>query len=363
MRLNNVSVVDANSLVSNGEGIFAQNQAPTPFPHIDNYINFGMFFNNSTPSSFVELVPQASNDYKQKYNFENGDFTIFINYFIHQTLSLPTNCVLIAKEGPEDDIRVDKDGNVHRNNPSTKVPWKIVVEGGFVKFKCQSGVDDVFTLSTGNGLQYGYNSLVVTKSGSLITMEQNLGDIYDNIIVTGTKPYLDKSTSNKANIFIGNSYKGTEGFTGTIGAVKMYKGALDANERKVLINSCGAGSVKVGNVFYNHGMMTLTAPLTQWTDVTSVECRGTHTIWENEVSCTVAPGDFGMSSNPTLEEYNPETDQYEYRPFITGSAFKPFVTTIGLYDNLGRLLVVGKLNTPIQTPDNTDTTFIIRYDR
>jgi hypothetical protein len=359
-RLNNVSIVDVQSLVNQGRGRFTG--PVTPYPHADNYLDFGMSFDGSTSASFVELVPAVSSDYKQKYNFENGDFTIYLDYFIDSTTTAPTDCVLIAKEGPEDDIRVDKDGNIHRSNTSTKVPWKISLVGGYPTFKCQSGAEETYSLSATQTTQVGFNSLVVTKSGSLITIEQSSGDT-TKITTTGIKPFADKITSNKANIFVGNSYKKDEGFTGVISNVKIYKGALDQYERKLLINTCGAGNIYVGNVFYNHGMMTLTATPTQWTDVTAVECRGTHTIWENEVSCTVAPGEFGMSSNPTLQEYSTETDQYEYRSFVTGSSFKPFITTIGLYDNLGRLLVIGKLSTPIQTPDNTDTTFIVRYDR
>lgn len=354
---NNIIIKDANDLIANGLG-YLSNYRPTTV-QLDNYIGFGMYF-EGTNQSVVELTPTVSHEYKQKYNFENGDYTIYINLFNTQA---QTDCILIAKEGPEDDIRVDKDGNIHRSNISTKVPWKIIIQGGVIKFQCQSSTNSIFTTSNTDQLALGYNSIIVTKSGSQITIQIDNNNVKESIW-TETVPFTDKSISNRANIFIGNNYKKDQPYIGgAIGTVKIYKGALDQYERKILSRTCGAGSLRVGNVFYNHGMMTLTALPTQWTDVSSVECRGTHTIWENEVSCTVAPGEFGMSSNPTLQEYNSETDQYEYRPFVTGSDFKPYITTIGLYDNLGRLLVVGKLNTPIQTPDNTDTTFIVRYDR
>ena len=48
--------------------------------------------------------------------------------------------------------------------------------------------------------------------------------------------------------------------------------------------------------------------------------------------------------------------------FATGSNFKPYVTTVGLYNEGGELLVVGKLGQPIKMSDETDTTFVIRYD-
>lgn len=353
---NNITIKNADDLVAAGagwSGIYKTNL------QLDSYIGFGMYF-DGVNGSVVELKPTISQEYQQKYNFENGDYTIYLNLYVLQG---QTNCVLLAKEGPEDDIRVDKDGNIHRNNASTKVPWKIIVQEGVIKFQCQSGTNSVFTSSNTNQLATGYNSIIITKSGSQLTIQVD-NNLAQESVWTETIPFADKAISNKANIFIGNNYKGDAPLVNAvIGTVKIYKGALNQYERKILSRTCGAGSLKVGNVFYNHGMMTLTALPMQWTDITSVECRGTHTIWENEVSCTVAPGEFGMSSNPTLQEYNSETDQYEYTSFATSSDFKPYITTIGLYDNLGRLLVVGKLNTPIQTPDNTDTTFIVRYDR
>ena len=47
---------------------------------------------------------------------------------------------------------------------------------------------------------------------------------------------------------------------------------------------------------------------------------------------------------------------------VTGSSFNPYVTTVGLYNESNELLVVGKLATPYPIPDNTDITFIVRWD-
>ena len=98
-------------------------------------------------------------------------------------------------------------------------------------------------------------------------------------------------------------------------------------------------------------------------DIESVDARGTHTIWETEISCTVSPGDFNMSTNKTTTEYDPDINQFVYKPFITGSNFRPFVTTIGLYNDNLQLLAVGKLSQPVQLSTNTDTTFIVKFDR
>ena len=110
-------------------------------------------------------------------------------------------------------------------------------------------------------------------------------------------------------------------------------------------------------------MMTLTSLPSKFADVSYVDCRGTHTIWETEISCTIGPGEFNMSCNPSTQEYSSQYNDFVYRSFVTGSEFKPYVTSVGLYDDAGNLLAIGKLNTPIQTPNNVDTTFIVRFDR
>jgi hypothetical protein len=50
------------------------------------------------------------------------------------------------------------------------------------------------------------------------------------------------------------------------------------------------------------------------------------------------------------------------KDFATGSAFQPYVTTIGLYNDDDDLLMVAKLSEPIALSADTDMTFIVRYD-
>jgi hypothetical protein len=66
-----------------------------------------------------------------------------------------------------------------------------------------------------------------------------------------------------------------------------------------------------------------------------------------------------MSQNPTIT-----TDTSgSLRDFATGSSFNPYATAIGLYNDANELLLVAKLGQPTPISDNTDTTFVIRYDQ
>ena len=54
------------------------------------------------------------------------------------------------------------------------------------------------------------------------------------------------------------------------------------------------------------------------------------------------------------------TDKYE--GFTTHSLFKPYVTTIGLYNDDNELLVIGKLAKAIKLSDDYEMNFIVRFD-
>jgi len=107
------------------------------------------------------------------------------------------------------------------------------------------------------------------------------------------------------------------------------------------------------------------------------------TIYQNEVKCRISENDFNYSQNPTVFKYKEALTGSAAMPFFvpsggqaswgivvdgslvdneTGSSFIPFATTIGLYNDSGQLLVVGKLGTPYPIPENTDMTFIVRWD-
>ena len=89
--------------------------------------------------------------------------------------------------------------------------------------------------------------------------------------------------------------------------------------------------------------------------------QGTHLIYENEYQCTVDEHEFTNTMNPSARKYR-NSNCEDLADFTTSSLFNPYVTTIGLYSEEGDLLVVGKLGQPIRMSDETDTTFVLRWD-
>ena len=95
--------------------------------------------------------------------------------------------------------------------------------------------------------------------------------------------------------------------------------------------------------------------------INTIQFQGTHLLYEHEYQCTVQEHEFNSTTNLSARKVKSSTS-HELADFATGSLFKPHVTTIGLYDDYNNLLVVGKLGQAIRTSDETDTTFIVRWD-
>jgi hypothetical protein len=154
-----------------------------------------------------------------------------------------------------------------------------------------------------------------------------------------------------------------------------------------------SGVFFVGNIFYAHGLITITNPdyiSTIFTNggnnrSSSFSFQNEHIIYENEVNCIVRESDYNLSYNPTLLKYGGQyitpisgsnsimtgsnnsfklTGSFDstVKDFATGSFFQPYVTTIGLYNDENELLMVAKLGKPIALSSDTDMTFIVKYD-
>lgn len=84
-----------------------------------------------------------------------------------------------------------------------------------------------------------------------------------------------------------------------------------------------------------------------------------NTIYQNEIRCHVNENDFNYTLNPSA---NKQGTSGSYIDAVTGSDFHPYATTVGLYNDQDELLVVGKLSRPYPIPQNTDMTFVIKWD-
>ena len=156
----------------------------------------------------------------------------------------------------------------------------------------------------------------------------------------------------------------------------------DDGEGNVLVN----GKI-AGNIFYSHGIITLTSDGIPGSDGYGVGIYGealyglgdtqfindvinssnvtcsfssSYDIYETQYKCTLRESEFNFSLNPSLIINNTTGSALG---FVTESYFSPFITTVGLYNEDQELLAVGKLAQPLPSSPTTDTTILINIDR
>jgi len=162
-----------------------------------------------------------------------------------------------------------------------------------------------------------------------------------------------------------------------------------------------SGSSIYGNVFYEQGLVVLTTNVVSGSTFSNpggytLQFRSTKTIYENEIFLSVLENEFNVSQNPTAIEYRggvpfirtsfptqmtsslgqpqgvyifPDKESGSFSDYEEdlplnpiGSYLAPYITTIGLYDNQGDLIVVAKLPRPIKSLTDYPINFIVRFD-
>ncbi len=148
-----------------------------------------------------------------------------------------------------------------------------------------------------------------------------------------------------------------------------------------------SGSLKVGDVIYSHGIVTLTNDgipgqdgygyityeggtygagdssfIRDFITNPNLACsfNSSVTLYESQYKCTLRENEFNFSQNQT--QISGSSNNGVLSSFATGSDFSPYVTTIGLYNNNKELLAVAKLAQPLRVSTTTDTSIMINLD-
>lgn len=161
----------------------------------------------------------------------------------------------------------------------------------------------------------------------------------------------------------------------------------------LIVSSSGTGSY-VGNIFYNKGIAVIaqsTASVGSAVTSSGIKIVGGTQVYvdyssdvkiqRHEINLKLEAGDYNMSfSNPSLRKlYTPSTASVTQRfvdlnipqsgsgswslsTLMSSGVIKPYVTTIGLYNQNYELLAVAKVSTPIQRTFDMEQIFIVRFD-
>jgi hypothetical protein len=267
-----------------------------------------------------------------------------------------------------------------------------------------------------------FDVLILNLQTSQFQIRDGVGNIIDLVIVS-----FDADTS----ILVVETDEGDSGFI----VFKLSTGSGDGSDPELydigqVETESGITQFKyaknvVGNVSYEHGIITLTKSTDFSVEVTNfkLEYKGTNTIYENEYYIIVGEDEFNVSTNPTAivevggsittasvfdfssistnpniytqsihvdgekfikkksvlpdgteMDYNITSmydgvtkggfGDYEISSSIdqSGSYLAPYITTIGLYDDSMTMVAVAKLGRPIKSLPDFPVNFIVRID-
>lgn len=157
----------------------------------------------------------------------------------------------------------------------------------------------------------------------------------------------------------------------------------------LFVSESGVGTY-VGNIFYDDGVAVIKQDAAMvsgdvsgsgikiiGSDEVSVDFSSDVQIIQHEIRVELNESQFNMSNNPSLavDEFlgsysqslqvlnAPVNDDgsYNYFKLMGSRIIKPYMTTIGLYDDNLNLVAIGKVSTPIQRTFDTKQIFIVRF--
>jgi hypothetical protein len=254
---------------------------------------------------------------------------------------------------------------------TTQYPFKIEIDtlnqlvftiAGSTTFK--SELTSTITVDGGDHVH-----VICQKTGS--TMEiwfDGYQDIIttNNLLIDTQSPFTASARiDNTSPLFIGGFESGSN-LTGTIDEIRIFNRALTATEIGYLTDRSEGGTFlqtnHVGNIFGKQGVAVISTPDYRYHNILNIpysaSYRSTKTIYEMGITVEIGSGDF----NATLNRSATADDDKTYQSYVTASSFAPYITTIGLYDDAGRLLAIGKLAQPIRKRPDVDMNFLIRVD-
>jgi hypothetical protein len=334
-------------------------------------------------------------DNHDSYNFGHCDefaISCWVQLPISQSVTSSNENYIVSKRGVVGELVYDKTtakiATYELNKPYANFPFQIAVynqsatNGKARKLVCKrsDGINTTELTSSAVISSTQHTHILYQKTGSNM-------QLYINGTLNGTvTDTVNGSVSNTAKlIFAAMNKSGSYGLSGSLDEVRIYNTALTQDQISSLSNyNYLSGSAYqtnvVGNVFYKFGQCVVSSVIPKYQEIFAptqdywnVKYRSTHTVYEHETFLTVPMDTFNVTMNPTAtyklpagtsahcnDSVAPEPGD-AILPDFTGS-LRPYITSIGLYNENGELLVIGKLAQAIQKRDDVDMNFIIRYD-
>lgn len=251
-------------------------------------------------------------------------------------------------------------------------PFKIELSGSKqLHFSAAGASNFIAQVTSSTAVTSSWHHVVCQKSGSNLEMwldgvkhasgSSNLLKTQFNSIFTSSA-----TINNDFDLKIGGYGTNIEGYNGYLDEIRIFNKTLSQAHISTLMDRSISGGVlqtnKVGNVFTKHGLAVISSPDYRYNEIIqsnyTASYKSTIKLYEHSILVRVDENDFNVSQNPsTLTD-----DNLTIQSWATGSDFVPYITTIGLYNAAGQLLVIGKLGQPIKNRDDVDMNFLISID-
>lgn len=150
----------------------------------------------------------------------------------------------------------------------------------------------------------------------------------------------------------------------------------------------------IGDIIYPHGMIIITDPeytlllqqawggenpeiIPSTRNNLVLSWKSSQPIYTHNYHCKIRDFEYNYTYNPTAISssvgtvYDNNDEIYstsgsinkgDLISNITGSSFRPYITTVGLYNDSNELIAVGKVNRPVPKTQDTEMTIIVKID-
>jgi len=205
--------------------------------------------------------------------------------------------------------------------------------------------------------------------------------LYVDGVLDSYGPYTFRgNVNNDRGILIGSrNVENTEpNFSGSISQFRIQRTSFSDAQITSLSDTSPSGSAlqrkEVGYVFYKQGVVIVSDPRYRYQNIFlgngdwdytnrdyQLDYRATKQIEEVSILCEIKRNEYNVSSNTSLRLAGTDSDT-RLLPMVTGSDFRPYITQVGLYNDNGDLLAIGKLGSPLKKRQDVDVTINVKFD-
>ena len=204
---------------------------------------------------------------------------------------------------------------------------------------------------------YELTYVVCQKSGGMLRIDVNGSP---SSVIDRTK----YDVHNNADVMIGGDgiYNPPLKF-GSIQTFAYYNRAVSDYEITEILSSTARNSVRVGNINYEQGQIIVSDPSLYGIlnptscSLLNLQFESTKPMTQIEAICTITDADCNVTQNRSVRH---SSSIGTARDFVTHSNFIPYISNVGLYNDVGQLLMVGKPTNPVPKIPGIDITFVLK---